>query len=69
MTLIPVMEAPPAAPPAAKIPILYTCPMPIHADVVSDQPGKCPKCGMELVPTTTVAHGKIAEANWRKLHP
>ena len=24
----------------------YRCPM--HADVISDQPGKCPKCGMEL---------------------
>jgi transcription initiation factor IIE alpha subunit len=24
----------------------YTCPM--HADVVSHQPGKCPTCGMEL---------------------
>jgi len=36
--------------------IYYTCPMPEHADVVSDKPGKCPKCGMELVkkeaPTT-----------------
>jgi hypothetical protein len=25
----------------------YTCPM--HPDVVTDKPGKCPKCGMELV--------------------
>src|SRR5437763_15643221 len=25
-----------------------TCPM--HPDVVSDKPGKCPKCGMKLVP-------------------
>jgi hypothetical protein len=25
----------------------YTCPM--HSDVTSDKPGKCPKCGMELV--------------------
>ncbi|TMI86364.1 MAG: hypothetical protein E6H10_00225 [Bacteroidetes bacterium] len=24
----------------------YTCPM--HADVVTDKPGKCPKCGMDL---------------------
>jgi transcription initiation factor IIE alpha subunit len=24
----------------------YTCPM--HADVVTDMPGKCPKCGMDL---------------------
>ena len=24
----------------------YTCPM--HPEVKSDKPGKCPKCGMEL---------------------
>ncbi|MCX6928066.1 MAG: efflux RND transporter periplasmic adaptor subunit [Verrucomicrobia bacterium] len=50
-------------------PTLYTCPMASDADVVSAQPGKCPKCEMDLVPTDTVAHGKIAEANWRKQHP
>jgi len=27
--------------------VQYTCPM--HSEVVQDQPGKCPKCGMELV--------------------
>ena len=27
--------------------VQYTCPM--HPDVVSDQPGNCPKCGMHLV--------------------
>ena len=25
----------------------YSCPM--HPEVTSDQPGKCPKCGMNLV--------------------
>ncbi|MBF0619399.1 MAG: hypothetical protein HQL19_04465 [Candidatus Omnitrophica bacterium] len=25
---------------------IYTCPM--HPEVVSDVPGKCPKCGMDL---------------------
>ncbi|WP_209913478.1 multicopper oxidase domain-containing protein [Chryseobacterium jejuense] len=25
----------------------YTCPM--HPEIISDRPGKCPKCGMELV--------------------
>jgi hypothetical protein len=27
--------------------VLYTCTM--HPDIVSDHPGKCPKCGMKLV--------------------
>ena len=27
---------------------LYTCPM--HPEVVQDQPGSCPKCGMALEP-------------------
>ncbi len=26
----------------------YFCPM--HPEVISDEPGKCPKCGMDLVP-------------------
>src|SRR5438105_14509516 len=34
---------------ALSSPILkYICVM--HPEVVSDKPGKCPKCGMELVP-------------------
>ncbi|MFV2037930.1 MAG: heavy metal-binding domain-containing protein [Paracoccaceae bacterium] len=28
--------------------VQYTCPM--HPDVVSDEKGSCPKCGMFLVP-------------------
>jgi Cu(I)/Ag(I) efflux system membrane fusion protein len=28
--------------------IQYTCPM--HPEVISDKPGKCPKCGMNLIP-------------------
>jgi hypothetical protein len=27
--------------------VKYTCTM--HPEVISDKPGKCPKCGMELV--------------------
>ena len=77
MTLIPVMVSPkPAqstntsASAAAQLPAkLYTCPMAEHADVVSDKPGLCPKCDMKLVETTAVAHGKIAERNWRIQHP
>lgn len=76
MTLIPVMQPPrlPSAPTesendSASPAVLYTCPMASHARVVSDKPGKCPECEMELVPTSTVSHGKVAEANWRKQHP
>jgi len=46
------------------LPVLYTCPMESHADVVSDKPGKCSKCGMDLVETKTLKHGKIAEQHW-----
>jgi heavy metal-binding protein len=37
--------------PAERIPpVSYVCPMVQDADVVEDQPGKCRKCGMPLVP-------------------
>jgi FtsP/CotA-like multicopper oxidase with cupredoxin domain len=29
-------------------PVSYACPM--HPEITSDQPGRCPKCGMKLVP-------------------
>lgn len=31
--------------------ITYTCPM--HPEVVRSEPGRCPKCGMTLVPSKT----------------
>ena len=34
----------------------YTCPM--HPEVISDKPGKCPKCGMFLVPMEDKAEAK-----------
>ena len=39
------------------VPVVYVCPM--HSEVVSDEPGSCPKCGMKLLaqaaePTTYV---------------
>ncbi|MDD4968301.1 MAG: heavy metal-binding domain-containing protein [Paludibacter sp.] len=30
--------------------VVYTCPM--HPEVLLDKPGKCPKCGMNLVKKT-----------------
>jgi uncharacterized protein with PIN domain len=75
MTLIPVMKQTPS--PATNMAPnmssmlpekLYTCPMESHADVVSDKPGKCPKCNMDLVETTKVKHGKIAEQHWAEQH-
>jgi RND family efflux transporter MFP subunit len=81
MTLIPIMEAPPVTNVLSTLSsqpssinsqpstTLYTCQMAEHADVVSDKPGQCTKCPMDLVPTSTVAHGKIAEENWKKQHP
>jgi multidrug efflux pump subunit AcrA (membrane-fusion protein) len=37
---------------------IYTCPM--HPEVISDGPGKCPKCGMNLVLKKTEAEKKSA---------
>lgn len=37
--------------------IKYTCPM--HPEVIKDAPGKCPKCGMELVPVVEDGKGAI----------
>ena len=52
-------ERPAATQPGATQPAaIYTCVM--HPEVVSDKPGKCPKCGMKLVRkngTTPSNHG------------
>ena len=37
----------------------YTCPM--HPEVVKDEPGKCPKCGMNLVPVVKNLEGAAIE--------
>ena len=37
----------------------YTCPM--HPEVVQDHPGKCPKCGMDLIPRSAQAGQKGAQ--------
>src|SRR3990167_4278605 len=36
---------------------LYTCPM--HPEVVKNTPGKCPGCGMDLIPKTALAKGSV----------
>jgi putative intracellular protease/amidase len=46
----PACSAPPKAPAGGTG---YVCPMPEHAQVF-DHPGKCPQCGMDLVPRASV---------------
>src|ERR671936_297292 len=35
--------------------VVYVCPM--HPEVVSEEPGRCPKCGMKLLPENLIAAG------------
>jgi FtsP/CotA-like multicopper oxidase with cupredoxin domain len=37
------------------VPVVYVCPM--HPEVTSDEPDRCPKCGMKLLPTSLVEAG------------
>jgi FtsP/CotA-like multicopper oxidase with cupredoxin domain len=39
--------------PEGEGPVAYTCPM--HPEIVSEQPGHCPECGMKLLPSELVA--------------
>jgi FtsP/CotA-like multicopper oxidase with cupredoxin domain len=43
----------PAAMPAGAGPVTYACPM--HPEVTSEEPGRCPKCGMKLLATAAPA--------------
>jgi FtsP/CotA-like multicopper oxidase with cupredoxin domain/YHS domain-containing protein len=38
----------------------YSCPM--HPEVVSESPSRCPKCGMKLMPSSTTSHSSEAHA-------
>src|SRR3546814_2955671 len=48
-----------AAPMPLQRQVQYTCPM--HPEVVQDEPGECPKCGMALEPITVSAEEKNPE--------
>jgi hypothetical protein len=39
--------------------LYYTCPMPEHSAVHSDKPGKCPICGMTLIPVMAPPEGAL----------
>jgi hypothetical protein len=39
--------------------VLYTCPM--HPEVRSDKPGKCPKCGMDLIMVEKVSDTTVVK--------
>ena len=41
------------AAPEGEGPVAYACPM--HPEVVSDEPGHCPECGMKLIPAQLVS--------------
>jgi len=52
---------------------MYTCPM--HTDVTSDSPGRCPKCGMTLVLRSEISAIKahddkgLGKVTWRNYQP
>ena len=47
--------------------LYYTCPMPEHANVHEDKPGKCPLCAMTLIPV--MASPETPAASAKKLAP
>jgi hypothetical protein len=46
-------QAPAPQPPPQTAPGAFMCPM--HPDVITTEPGKCPRCNMDLVPGTPLA--------------
>ncbi len=60
--VLPVRAA--ATSPVATAPELWTCPM--HPEVIRDEPGSCPICGMDLVPVEveTENESSVPEPVW-----
>jgi rubrerythrin len=58
--------------PGGKV-LYYTCPMPEHASVHEDKPGKCPLCAMTLIPvmaqTATPANAVAKQIYYCPMHP
>jgi Cu2+-exporting ATPase len=60
--------------PGGKV-LYYTCPMPEHAIVHEDKPGKCPLCAMTLIPVMATpkpavpSPDKTAEQYFCPMHP
>jgi multidrug efflux pump subunit AcrA (membrane-fusion protein) len=44
---------------APSVAVKYVCPMPEHVSIEYDHPGKCPICGMTLVPVSQAALEKL----------
>lgn len=44
---------------------VYTCPM--HPDVIKHEPGKCPGCGMDLIPKEKTSGGEHAGHDFEKV--
>jgi hypothetical protein len=47
---LPAVNIPPPCSQVGGKLLYYTCPMPEPSDVHQNKPGKCPKCGMTLIP-------------------
>ena len=54
--------------PGGKV-LYYTCPMPEHANVHEDKPGKCPLCGMTLIPVMAAPDVKARQLYTCPMHP
>jgi len=52
-------KTPVTAPSSTTEKVLYTCPM--HPEVRSDKPGKCPKCGMDLIKVEKVSDTTVVK--------